>query len=61
MDLTEAFPAELEVLERLGLTTLEDGELRLTRLGARHQREIRYLFASPDVVDVLESEARQGL
>lgn len=61
LDLSDAFPAELEVLEQLGLTTVEDGELRLTRTGARHQREIRYLFASPDVVDALESEQRQGL
>ncbi len=60
-ELRQAFPAELAVLERLGLAAVEEGELRLTRKGGRHLREIRYLFASEAVVDGLERSGEQGL
>ncbi len=61
MDLAQAFPVELALLGRLGLATIEDGELRLTRRGGRHLREIRYLFASERVVEVLETAGAGGL
>ena len=61
VELAEAFPDELRVLARLDLAQLCDGELRLTRRGGRHLREIRYLFASPAVVTALETAAGAGL
>lgn len=61
MELSDAFPAELRVLERLDLAQVRDGELRLTHRGGRHLREIRYLFASPAVVEVLEAGNGAGL
>ncbi len=60
-ELAEVFPAELAVLAEHCLAEANDGELRLTREGGRHLREIRYLFASEDVVDALESGVAQGL
>ena len=54
-DLVNTFPDELEVLEELELVYIKDGELRLTRKGGRHLREVRYLFASNAVVTSLES------
>jgi coproporphyrinogen III oxidase-like Fe-S oxidoreductase len=59
--LADAFPDQLAVLDRLDLARIEEGELRLTRKGGRHLREIRYLFASDDVVDAMEREGAQGL
>jgi oxygen-independent coproporphyrinogen-3 oxidase len=59
--LAETFPDELAVLEREGLARVDAGELRLTRKGGHHLREIRYLFASDEVVHALESGAAQGL
>lgn len=61
VELSEAFPLELQVLERLDLAQVQDGELRLTRRGGRHLREIRYLFASPAVVEALEAGNGAGL
>jgi hypothetical protein len=60
-ELAETFPAELEVLDRLDLARIEGGELRLTREGGRHLREIRYLFASDPVVEAMETGGAQGL
>jgi coproporphyrinogen III oxidase-like Fe-S oxidoreductase len=60
-ELHEEFPHELAVLDREGLVKIEDGELRLTRRGGRHLREIRYLFASESVVDAIETGAAASL
>jgi oxygen-independent coproporphyrinogen III oxidase len=60
-DLQEAFPAELATLDALGLATVDDGELCLTRQGGHHLREIRYLFASDSVVASLEADETVGL
>jgi oxygen-independent coproporphyrinogen-3 oxidase len=50
----DAFPSEMAVLRDLDLATASDGELRLTRKGGHHLREVRYLFASDDVVAATE-------
>jgi oxygen-independent coproporphyrinogen-3 oxidase len=60
-DFGAVFPVEMEILTERGLGFVEDGELRLTREGGHHLREVRYLFASEDVVEALESGAAQGL
>jgi oxygen-independent coproporphyrinogen-3 oxidase len=60
-ELTQRFANEIALLERTDLARLEYDELRLTRKGGRHLREIRYLFASEPVVEALESGAAQGL
>jgi len=54
-DLADTFPDELAVLDELDLVYVEEGELRLTRKGGRHLREIRYMFASNEVVAALEN------
>lgn len=61
MPLEEAFPDELGVLLEDGLAVIHGDELRLTRKGGRHLREIRYLFASDRVVDAIESGRAKGL
>jgi oxygen-independent coproporphyrinogen-3 oxidase len=61
VELETRFPAELGVLRRLDLAAVQDGDLRLTRKGARHLREIRYLFASDAVVETLEASLVQGI
>jgi oxygen-independent coproporphyrinogen-3 oxidase len=60
-ELKDTFPDELAVLSLLGLAAIEDGELRLTRKGGHHLREIRYLFASDAVVTSLETDEAAGL
>ncbi|GAB4136911.1 MAG: radical SAM family heme chaperone HemW [Planctomycetota bacterium] len=55
------FPAELEALLDLGLIEDAADEIRLTREGGRHLREIRYVFASEKVVEAMESGRLQGL
>ena len=52
--LAQMFPGELALLDRLDLARIDDGELRLTRKGGYHLREIRYLFASEDVVAAMQ-------
>lgn len=61
VELADAFPEELAVLDHLDLARIEDGELRLTRKGGRHLREIRYLFASEAIVQQMEREGAEGL
>jgi len=57
----QVFADELAVLDRLGLARVIEGELRLTRRGGHHLREIRYLFASEAIVETLEADAEKGL
>ncbi len=61
MALDAAFPDELAVLVEDGLAEVQGSELRLTRKGGRHLREIRYLFASEPVVQAVESGRAKGL
>lgn len=61
MPLDEAFPDEVGVLLEDGLAVAQGDELRLTRKGGRHLREVRYLFASDRVVDAIESGRAKGL
>lgn len=54
VELADAFPTELAVLDELDLARIDARELRLTRRGGRHLREVRYLFASEAVVAAVE-------
>ena len=59
--LDKAFPDEIAVLVEDGLAEIKGSELRLTRKGGRHLREIRYIFASETVVQAVESGRAKGL
>lgn len=60
-ELEDDFAEEIGTLRHLGLVKIDEGELQLTREGARHLRSIRYLFASEDVVGAMERDATGGL
>ena len=53
VDILDAFPAEFELLESLGLARAGQDRIELTPLGSRHRDLIAQLFFSPAVIQLL--------